>query len=92
MTFQELLEENFETREYSGRGMGGKYCLAITIPRDALEAMFNIGRMVENQNNDSNDSEYWIDETGLDYVKSDNLGYDIIIYWPNIPFKKEIEE
>jgi hypothetical protein len=99
MTFQELLEENFETREYSGRGMFGKYCLAITIENksDLLETMYRIGYMVaehnldENNQNEDNDLDDTIDETGLNNIKYDSLGNGLIIYWPNIPFKKEIE-
>lgn len=81
MTFQEFIESlGFETHSYSGRAMYAKTCLAITV-EDSLNAIaniaFNAGMMANEE------------ETGYTSdFKTDNMGLDTVIYWPNIPYNE----
>ena len=78
MSIQSILEENgFETYSYSGRGMYGKSCLAITVSHP--NKMFNIGVILGENMDDASDIE----------VKYDNLGMDYVLYFPYESFVEE---
>lgn len=63
---------------YSGRGMFGKTCLAITV--DELEnALFRLGR-------ESGDYDF---SNELERFKTDSLGRSFIIYFPKL--QKEVD-
>ena len=67
---------NFDVRDYSGRGMYGRECLAITTPDtrfNLLELGISLG------------------EQGVAYeeihgLRWDNMGLGMVYYWPHIPY------
>ncbi len=66
---------------YSGRGMFGKTCLAITV--DELEnALFRLGR-------ESGDCSFSSFSDYLANFRTDNLGRSFIIYFPKL--QKEVD-
>lgn len=82
MTFQEFLEDqDYETRPYSGRGMFGKTCLAVTVD-DLTGAAFDIRFRLG-----AHSHEIWPNGS----AKWDNLGRGFIIYWPHEPYKEPNE-
>lgn len=73
MTFQEFLEnEGYETRAYSGRGMYGRECLAITV-RNPIQVAQDIGWKAAR----TPESDF------PQQVRTDSMGLDYVIYWPN---------
>jgi len=92
--FQELLEnnaDNFEikVRSYSGRGMYGKECLAVTGSTREIRDLFK--EVILDAANELADDE--IDLYAFqDVVDScfeysqDSMGYDVVYYWRNISF------
>lgn len=92
---------NDSTRSYSGRAMYGKDCLGVVIPQDGLgELVANIVDHVINlasEARDANDDE--ADDEFLDCVsalpdalrklRTDNMGYDTIVYFPGVPFSDD---
>lgn len=71
MTMQEYLEQSgYDTFAYSGRGMFGKQCVAISI--DTVGELFLIGASVGHDVLRYNDA-----------PKIDNLGKGFVAYWPN---------
>lgn len=63
----------YEPFAYSGRGMFGKKCFAITVSSDS--ELFNFG-IKFGRNSD-------IDAYCL-YTCTDSLGHDIVVYWPDM--------
>jgi hypothetical protein len=91
MTFQRLLEDNdFKTRSYSGRGMFGKECLAVTV-EDIVKGTWDIATMLAEYNAEAADlNEEPIPEPrGMRY---DNMGRQYVIYWTQVPFEGEESE
>ena len=78
MTFVEHVREwaegnGYTVRRYSGRGMFGKTCLGVVVPNvlDISDLYFHLG---------------WEHVDGpLPKLCYDNLGLDIIAYWPGVP-------
>jgi hypothetical protein len=83
-TFQQYLEQRgYEPRCYSGRGMYGKTCLAITIEGNVLQQMMDMAYAIGMQEGESTDDE--IVEMPFN-VLTDSMGLDTVVYWPNVPF------
>jgi hypothetical protein len=69
---------DFKVCSYSGRGMYGKTCLAITGDRiDLLAIGFTIGSGYNDE----------VDPSDLVGAREDSMGLRVVIYWPNIPFE-----
>lgn len=82
MTFQKWLEENcYETRAYSGRGMYGKECLAVTV--SDVSAMWTMAMMLQEDLIEDED----LDFTGPFPPRYDSMGLGVILYWPSIPYE-----
>jgi hypothetical protein len=91
---------NFDIRSYSGRGMFGKECLGVTVSRNGMSAFELIGRVVEaaadrgaerSENNHEFATEMVSNETipiikALANTQTDDMGLDMIIYWPDVPY------
>lgn len=85
---QQILEQAIEAtsgdesdvQKYSGRGMYGRDCLAIT-GWDVGPLMGAVIRELEHSDFDYEDVAY-----GLESLKTDSLGRLTIIYFPNIPY------
>jgi len=87
---KEFLDQNYETYSYSGRGMYGKKCLAVTISRDASLAGFVAKTML------SFISEYGDASTGAEMLvnmfeqsKTDSMGLDTVLYFPSIKWNPD---
>lgn len=89
MNLQSLLEwADFDTRKYSGRGMWGKYCLAIYVSSidnifaDVLEALADNFHSMEAKD---------VREISQEFrgMKTDSMGTGYVVYWPNTPFDGE---
>lgn len=86
--------------QYSGRGMYGRNCFGVTVPRfsevGVLQIIINIIGELRNRNSTCPNKEGLIDELlELNWKESsDNLGMDMIYYFPNIlwPEDEETEE
>ena len=91
MDFQKTLEEiGFATRQYSGRGMYGRYCLAV-VP-DGTEFGFVaqlIRGLQETLRGSELDHALAVVADTLEETRTDSLGRSVILYWPNIEFSKE---
>lgn len=80
----------YTTRSYSGRGMGGKYCLGVEAD-DLHEFLADMLRAIIMEYSYEDDS----DETIMDvaeavrHMKTDSLGRHMIIYFPRIEFSSE---
>jgi hypothetical protein len=93
---QEILEElshsySFKVREYSGRGMYGRKCLAVTTNIDSVHSLqlgFYIAHVAAEQG--------LLDETenilSDNDTKEDSMGLGTVIYWPRVPYVKESNE
>lgn len=102
-TFIEFLEEEFEVSSYSGRCMYGKRCVSISgNQRDITRGIQRLAKSLISQGHDlgldgaeypdSGNAEFEnlhkLMETLLDY-NQDQLGLDIVIYWPRVVFEDE---
>jgi hypothetical protein len=86
MTFQQLLEDNdYKTRSYSGRGMFGEECLAVTVD-DIPTAIWNIATMLAEFNAEAPtfNQESIPEPKGMRY---DNMGRQSVLYWTRVPYE-----
>jgi hypothetical protein len=89
MTLQTLLEDNdFNARSYSGRGMNGKTCLAVSLGSDFAGDLLLIGSLIADHNTD-NPTEVIDIPTE---TRTDSMGRGIVVYWPEIQFLADDEE
>ena len=76
---QNVLEDNgYVCRPYSGRGMYGKSCLGITMKRGEMTE-FDLGVLLGTRQ-----EEYG--SLSLSTPRTDNMGLDMIAYWPYIQY------
>lgn len=85
----ELLENTSfvdSIRSYSGRGMNGSLCLGVEIPRNALfELGYEMARAVYS-------GDIWANTSIVPAPQLDNMGGDMIAYWPSAKIQCPIEE
>lgn len=72
-----LESEGFETRSYSGRGMYGKSCVAVT---DV--SAWEVAKALMNETHDGEFDD-------LSEPKQDSLGMGNVLYWPSYEWPKE---
>ena len=83
-SFQEFLEDNdFRTRSYSGRGMFGTECLAVSVD-DICSAVWKMGEAFGCANASSDKEDHIEGPKGR--VCTAQLGRGYVIYWPSVPF------
>lgn len=92
--FQELLENNAdmfecEVRSYSGRGMYGKECLAVTGSSSELRDLFkevilDAANLFVDDGFDLYEFQDIVDSC-FEYSQ-DSMGCDVVYYWRNISF------
>lgn len=86
MNLQELLyAADFEVFSYSGRGMYGKSCVAIRCSSVASGLMQIFEAILSNYDNDE---DRWEALEVVQRLSSDKLGYDTVLYWPNVEFDR----
>lgn len=76
-------ELGIEYRPYSGRGMFGKKCFAITVDGSGLSEVADIAYECGRRDGDP---------YRFSYIKSDSLGLGTVIYWPGIEWEESEEE
>lgn len=70
-------------RTYSGRGMSGRVCLGVEIPRSALfELGYEMARAVYSEI-------VFADTSIVPAPCTDSMGHDIIAYWPGATVQEE---
>lgn len=75
-----LKDAGYEPHSYSGRGMRGKECFAITVT-NIHKAVFNLGYRLGCL---TEDVEKITD--CLDGFKTDNMGLEYVIYFPDVTY------
>ena len=87
-TFQEILEEaGYHTQSYSGRGMYGKRCIAITTDNSIGTVMGNIFQVAYDEL-DEGDVEDFADT--LSGMQQDHMGKSSMVYYfPNIEYTQD---
>lgn len=77
-----LKDAGYEPRSYSGRGMYGRECVSITVP-NINKAVFNLGFKLGSLTED-------VEEITdcLDGFRTDSMGLDYIIYFPEVAFEE----
>ena len=99
---QTLLEDNeYDVHSYSGRGMFGKKCIAVTVPdnntvgeviRLGFDSVIEDTAMVYSPGAEHVDDDDPIMKNVESIAKSmpdfrwDNMGMQYVMYWPNVPF------
>ncbi len=97
-TFQQILvQAGFEVQSYSGRGMYGKRCLAVTGKGDTLNVVANIVVEVTNHILDNLSTDEMVGalqemKAAFCKVRTDSLGRDSVVYFPTIEFVEEESE
>lgn len=75
--FIEALEDSgFEPRKYSGRGMFGKECVAVS-GKDVSE--WEVARALS-----------YIEDFDIPEPRQDQLGLGIVLYWPSYEWPEEV--
>ena len=86
--FRQLLEDaGYEPRSYSGRGMVGEYCIGVTTDDTPTLLGFKLGVASQDELQAANEvgEVYDLDLEGiLTRTKSDNMGKNMIYYWPQM--------
>jgi hypothetical protein len=84
---QAIEDADFECQSYSGRGMYGRKCLAVEIGRshDLGELFAGILEQVEGEDNTREIQD------GLRGMCWDNMGLDMVYYFPNVPYTEDEE-
>lgn len=85
--FEDMQGCGFEvTDSYSGRGMMGRECFGLTgKTADLVRLTLWIA--------DPENNEWYTNQLGwLENVRTDNMAYDMIFYWPSVTVKKSEED
>ena len=90
--FQKLLEDTgYETRSYSGRGMYGKECLAITTERGESQWDF-FSQILDEVADTFMDNELSSVLAALSRILKDtcedSMGLGSVFYWPRMKFEE----
>lgn len=89
---REAIEAVYEVRDYSGRGMYGRQCIAIEsddAPHEAVLAI--VDEYVSSMGDYDEDAVLNIGELirNLKGARVDSMGLGSVIYWPEIPWESE---
>lgn len=86
---------NEDVRSYSGRGMYGSECLGVVVPRGELgdfiaDLVEGLGEFCDgDEDSDINHRDV---ADGLRMMRTDDMGRDMIVYFPGVPYVGEQEE
>ena len=83
-----LSECGYDPRSYSGRGMYGKECIAISTDDSPAMVGFMLGNQFAQQQHAESD------DVRLDAIQdthSDSLGKGVILYWPSFEWTAELD-
>lgn len=89
---QTMLEaaEIGDVRSYSGRAMYGRECLAVTC--NAQEFGHLIANLLRNVSMFDDGQDIEEVATAMQDMRWDNMGMDMVYYWPGIPYVCESED
>lgn len=77
----EVWEDSYEIREaYSGRGMGPRTCLAVTLPDVGVLVPFMVALAVQLTENDRSDDALRLARL----TRTDSMGLGVVAYWPGV--------
>ena len=77
----EVWEDDYSIRvAYSGRGMGGRSCLAVTLPSTGKLTEFMVALAVQLTENDRADDALRLARL----TRTDSMGLGIVAYWPGV--------
>lgn len=77
----EVWEDDYEIREaYSGRGMGPRTCLAVTLPSTGNLTEFMVALAVQLTEDDRADDALRLARL----TRTDSMGTGIVAYWPGV--------
>lgn len=76
-------DDNMDIRSYSGRGMYAKECLAVAGVR-LSQLLSDVISAVGNQVRDTENVDAIAE--AFEDMKTDNMGRNIVVYFPNVPF------
>ena len=84
-----IFSAGFEPQSYNGRGMYGKTCLGFVTRGDNY-----MSQLIITAREWDNADEAWdaLEEAFQAGPRTDNMGYDTIVYFPGIPFEDEDTE
>lgn len=89
---QSLLDNaDVATRSYSGRAMYGRNCLGV-VTDDLGAFMESLGEALLEQGDDLNRDERFEITQGLKSARWDNMGTDIIVYFPGVKYTDEDDD
>lgn len=89
---QTLIEDaGYDTRSYSGRGMYGKTCFAVSTHDIVGRFISCIMQVYGCICSDSNDDSVAMDardevERAMSHLQSDSMGLGRVYYWPGVPY------
>jgi len=87
------LHTDFEVRQYSGRGMYGKQCLGIVVPGNAYQAAgacMTLACTIIEASEGTGPALEILEH--LQHAQMDNMGYDTVIYFPDVAWQEEEDE
>lgn len=94
-TLKDLLELDYETRSYSGRGMFGKSCLAVALEpgQSPFKVFSDILLNVDDEYEEVDEhgkihNDLALVHKALRDARVDDLGFGTILYFPTIPFEE----
>ena len=89
ITVQSVFEEaGYNCRSYSGRGMYGEKCLAITLDRDTSIGQF-VGDVLFAAGSVGEDGVFDILADAFHDMKTDDMGLGSVCYFPGVPYQAE---
>jgi hypothetical protein len=86
---QTLLEQDFDLRSYSGRGMYGKQCLAVTGATLGEVVAVLVSQAIEKAEDILNKGLVYDVEKAAGEIKTDSLGMGIVVYFPSVPYNDD---
>ena len=79
--FKEILDQEFDTYSYSGRGMYGSKCLAFNISRETSEAGV-VASIMKDYTDEFGDATLEDIVVFFERSKTDSMGLDSVMYFP----------
>lgn len=98
MEFKNIIDTfedaGYSPTRYSGRGMGGEYCVGIQVDGNPFDAIIDVAQRIANYIATDHGGDMF-DPDSLDVLKgakTDQLGKNHILYFPGLKWEDENEE
>lgn len=76
-----ISDAGYQAESYSGRGMYGRTCVGVTVPRDT--SPFQLAAQIIAS---SDDPAEMADSLSDLRVNEDSMGFDTVVYFPRVPW------